>query len=182
MVGHARQLHGFTIIDALQFTQCQIISEPPQTKKLVILVVKTRHSKLTLLGTYNIMVAGKFSMDGNKEDTGKWLHIGKEGVGVHTREHYPYGAKCYSVITKSKSFFKLLSAVYCLLLIVMYSHAYHLLIEMDYCRLHWQMNYTSSKSTIIHNMMMSKLHGMADDGSFTCNYFQSPHFLCYTSF
>ena len=51
MVGHARQLHGFTIIDALQFTQCQIISEPPQTKKLVILVVKTRHSKLTLLGT-----------------------------------------------------------------------------------------------------------------------------------
>ena len=40
MAGHARQLHGFTIIDALQFTQCQIISEPPQTKKLVILVVK----------------------------------------------------------------------------------------------------------------------------------------------
>jgi len=33
MAGHARQLHGFTIIDALQFTQCQIISEPPQTKK-----------------------------------------------------------------------------------------------------------------------------------------------------
>ena len=121
-------------------------------------------------------------MDGNKEDTGKCLHIGKEGVGVHTCEHYPYGAKCSSVITKSKRFFKLLSAVYCLLLIVMYSHAYHLLIEMDYCRLHWQMNYTSSKSTIIHNMMMSKLHGMADDGSFTCNYFQSPHFLCYTAF
>ena len=127
------------------------------------------------------MVAGKFSMDGNKEDTGKCL-IGKEGVGVHTREHYPYGAKCSSVITKSKSFFKLLSAVYCLLLIVMYSHAYHLLIEMDYCRLHWQMNYTSTKSTIIHNMMMSKLHGMADDCSFTCNYFQSPHFLCYIAF
>ena len=70
----------------------------------------------------------------------------------------------------------------CLLLISMYSHAYHLLIEMDYCRSHWQMNYTSTKSTIIHNMMMSKLHGMADDSSFTCNYFQSPHFLCYTAF
>ena len=127
------------------YTMSNYFRTTPNQKKLVILVVKTRHSKLTLLGTYNIMVAGKFSMDGNKEDTGKCLHIGKDMVGVHTREHYPYGAKCSSVITKSKSFFKLLSAVYCLLLIVMYSHAYHLLIEMDYCRLHWQINYTSTK-------------------------------------
>ena len=53
----------------------------------------------------------------------------------------------------------------CLLLIFMYSHAYHLLIEMDYCSLHCQMNYTSKKKTIIHNIMMSKFHGVADDGS-----------------
>ena len=46
----------------------------------------------------------------------------------------------------------------CLLLISMYSHAYHLLIEMNYCSLHWQMNYTSRKSTILHNMTISKLH------------------------
>ena len=72
------------------------------------------------------MVVGKFSMDANKEDTGKCLHIGKEGV-----------AKCSSVITKSIRFFKQLSVVYCFLLIPMYSHAYHLLIEMDYCSLHW---------------------------------------------
>ena len=72
-------------------------------------------------------------MDANKEDTGRCLHIGKERVAVHTREHYPYGTKCSSVITKSTSFFKQLSAVYCFLLIPMYSHAYHLLIEMDYC-------------------------------------------------
>jgi len=97
-------------------------------------------------------------MDANKEDTGRCLHIGKEGVAVHTREHYPYGTKCSSIITKSISFFKQLSAVYCFLLIPMYSHAYHLLIEMDYCSLHWQMNYTSRKSTILHNMTISKLH------------------------
>ena len=97
-------------------------------------------------------------MDANKEDTGKCLHIGKEGVAVHTREHYPYGTKCSSVITKSIRFFKQLSVVYCFLLIPMYSHAYHLLIEMDYCSLHWQMNYTSTKSTILHNMTISKLH------------------------
>lgn len=62
-------------------------------------------------------------MDGNKEDTGKCLHIGKEGVSIHTRDHYPYGTKYSSVITKSISFFKVLSAMYCLLLISMYSHA-----------------------------------------------------------